>query len=535
MITDMNNRKVGQNKAAGVLALLLCLRLSATAYGAEGAGANDLLKTANERIDAIRKAPVQVRVLDSQGNPVEGAVVRVEQRRHAFLFGCNVFGLYGYRDEQHQLYAARFSALFNYATLPFYWGMYEPEKNNTIWGYYHDKDLAQWCKAYHIETKGHPLVWHGVYPKWAPSDPDATREALHQRIAAIIPEFKSDIHRWDVVNEAVWGRTFTNGLGLWLKRDGPAKVVETALQWAHEANPDAQLVYNDFDTGPEHQQLIEKLARDNAPFQIIGIQSHMHRGEWPLEKVWDICERYSKFGKAIHFSEVTVLSGKHGWELPQPWPTTPAGERWQADYVEKLYTVLFSHPAVQAITWWDLQDGAWQGAPAGLLRADLTPKPAYDRLMKLIHQTWWTRASLSSDQKGMCAFAGFLGDYEVTVQNGDVSRTVEYILVKGTNEWTITLESRKISGRPTTVSEPPNPYRAIKLDTKFLDAIAGQYEFPSNAIWPPTGMKVTIWREGDRLFGQARGKDVLQSVVEIYPQSETNFFLKVNGAQLTFI
>jgi len=107
--------------------------------------------------------------------------------------------------------------------------------------------------------------------------------------------------------------------------------------------------------------------------------------------------------------------------------------------------------------------------------------------------------------------------------------------VKGTNEWTITLESRKISGRPTTVSEPPNPYRAIKLDTKFLDAIAGQYEFPSNAIWPPTGMKVTIWREGDRLFGQARGKDVLQSVVEIYPQSETNFFLKVNGAQLTFI
>jgi hypothetical protein len=56
-----------------------------------------------------------------------------------------------------------------------------------------------------------------------------------------------------------------------------------------------------------------------------------------------------------------------------------------------------------------------------------------------------------------------------------------------------------------------------------------------NAVWPPTGIKVTIWREGDQLFGQAWGKDVLQGAFEIYPESETNFFLKVNGAQLTFI
>ena len=521
---------------------IICLTLLLSAFSFHAAAkdftnarADLLLKTADERIDSIRKAPVQIRVVDSKGSPVAGATVRVEQRRHSFLFGCNVFGLYDYQGEQCQLYAARFSALFNYATLPFYWGMYEPEKANTIWGYYHDKDLAQWCKAYQIETKGHPLVWHGVYPKWAPLDPDSTREALYHRIATIIPEFKSDIRRWDVVNEAIWGKTFTNGLGLWIRRDGPAKVVETALQWAHEADPGAELVYNDFDTGPEHLHLIEQLVKDNAPFQIIGIQSHMHRGEWPLGEVWDTCERYSKFGKAIHFSEVTVLSGKHGWELRRPWPTTPAGERRQADYVEKLYTLLFSHPAVQAITWWDLQDGAWQGAPGGLLRADLTPKPAYDRLLKLIHETWWTRESLSSNVKGECAFVGFLGDYEVTVQAGDVSKTVEFTLAKGTNEWTITLESRKISDRPPTVPEPPNPYRTIKLDTKLLDAIAGHYEFPSNAIWPPTGMKVTIWREGDRLFGQALGKNVLQSVVEIYPQSETNFFLKINGAQLTFI
>ena len=48
-------------------------------------------------------------------------------------------------------------------------------------------------------------------------------------------------------------------------------------------------------------------------------------------------------------------------------------------------------------------------------------------------------------------------------------------------------------------------------------------------------MKLTIWREGDQLVGQAWGKNVLQGAFDIYPESETNFFLKIDGAQLTFI
>jgi GH35 family endo-1,4-beta-xylanase len=404
------------------------------------AAADSLLKTADARIASIRKAPAQVRVVDSKGNPVAGATVRVEQRRHSFLFGCNAFRFYYHHDEENPLYAARFSALFNYATLPFYWGLYEPEKGNTAAYDTIHKGLAEWLKTNQIEAKGHPLVWHDLYPGWAPSDPDSAREALRRRITTIIPEFKSEIHRWDVVNEATVARCFDNGVGHWAQRDGPASLVETALRWAHEADPGAELVYNDFNVGRSHRRLIEQLVKNNASFQVIGIQSHMHHREWPLEDVWKVCNDYSKFGKAIHFSEVTVLSGKHGWELPAPWPTTPEGEQRQADYVERLYTLLFSHPAVQAITWWDLQDGEWQGAPAGLLRADLTPKPAYDRLLKLIHETWWTRESLSSNEKGVCAFVGFLGEYEVTVQKSDLSRTVKRTLAKGANDWTVVLE-----------------------------------------------------------------------------------------------
>lgn len=422
-------------------AVLVCGLIAAiiTQAAMAMAKADFLLRTANERIAAIRKAPAQIKVLDSKGNPVPGATVRVEQRRHSFLFGCNAFTFYYHPDQQNSLYAARFSALFNYATLPFYWGLYEPEQGDTTAYDEKHKRTVEWCKANQIETKGHPLIWYDLYPKWAPSDPDSTRDALHQRIARIIPEFKSGIRRWDVVNEATVARCFDNGIGHWARRDGPAALVETALRWAHEADPGAELVYNDFNVGRKHRRLLEQLVKDNAPFQIIGIQSHMHHREWPLEEAWDICEDYSKFGKAIHFSEVTVLSGKHGWELPPPWPTTPEGERRQADYVERLYTLLFSHPGVQAITWWDLQDGEWQGAPGGLLRADLTTKPAYDRLLKLIRNTWWTRQSLSSNEKGVCTFVGFLGDYEVTIQKGDSSRTVKQTLAKGANDWTVTL------------------------------------------------------------------------------------------------
>jgi acetyl esterase/lipase len=83
-------------------------------------------------------------------------------------------------------------------------------------------------------------------------------------------------------------------------------------------------------------------------------------------------------------------------------------------------------------------------------------------------------------------------------------------------------------------SAPAQSHVVIKLDTKLLDAIVGQYEFAPNAVFP-TGIKVSIWREGDQLVSQAWGENVLKGAFHIYPESETNFFLKVNGAQLTFI
>ncbi|MEJ5250523.1 MAG: endo-1,4-beta-xylanase [Chthonomonadetes bacterium] len=399
--------------------------------------AQELLATADGRIEKHRKADVTVKVVDRQGKPLAGAQVEVEQTRHAFLFGCNIFPLFSYQGEQHEKYSKQFSALLNYATLGFYWGGYEPERGRK--GRDLQERIARWCKERGIVTKGHPLVWHEVYPRWAPNSPDEAIPLLRERVREIVSQFAGLIDRWDVVNEATVSERFDNGVGNWVKRDGAAAVVAECLSWAREANPKAILLYNDFNISPAFERLVEELIRRKAPMDAIGIQSHMHGGEWPLERAWQVCETYARFGKPLHFTETTVLSGEHGYMRPRPWPTTPDGEARQADYVEKFYTILFSHPAVEAITWWDFMDGAWQGAPAGLVREDLSPKPVYHRLMRLIKGKWWTKEVVRTNARGEARLRGFMGDYRVVASATTGKRTQTFSLKRGKNEWVIRL------------------------------------------------------------------------------------------------
>jgi len=92
----------------------------------------------------------------------------------------------------------------------------------------------------------------------------------------------------------------------------------------------------------------------------------------------------------------------------------------------------------------------------------------------------------------------------------------------------------KVSNDAPRAPVPLEPRVAVRLEPKSLDGIIGSYEFaPCPAF--PAGAKMTIYREGDQLVGQARGRNMIQGAFEIYPESETNFFLKLNGAQLTLI
>ena len=156
---------------------------------------------ADARIEKHRKADATVLVLDAAGKPVPGAKVAVEQTRHAFLFGCNIFLWGKTADEKaEQTYRERFAELLNYATLPFYWPSYEPRQGKP--DHAHTEQVARWCKEHGIATKGHPLAWNFADPLWLPDDPEEVRRLQLARIEDCVSRFSGLIDRWDVVNEA---------------------------------------------------------------------------------------------------------------------------------------------------------------------------------------------------------------------------------------------------------------------------------------------------------------------------------------------
>ncbi len=392
-----------------------------------------LWQQADARIEKHRKVDVQL-VVRRGGKPLPGARVTIEQTRHAFLFGCNIF-LWGRAGDAaaEEAYRRRFADLLNYATLPFYWPSYEPQRGEP--DHARTEQIARWCREHGILTKGHPLAWNFADPRWLPEDVEEVRRLQLARIADCVSRFAGLIDRWDVVNEAThfdrpeFLRRAPRTSALWQKF-GRVEFTRECFRHARKANPKAILLINDYRTDPAYEKLIEQLVDDQGKpvYDVIGIQSHMHRGVWPNQKIWEVCERFARFGVPLHFTETTIVSGEPGYERRGPWVTTPEGEARQAREVVRFYTMLFSHPAVEAITWWDFSDrGAWQRAPAGFLRADMSPKPAYDELVKLIKGKWWTRTEGTTDPQGRVAFRGFSGDYRVrvTVEGRTVERTFQ--------------------------------------------------------------------------------------------------------------
>jgi GH35 family endo-1,4-beta-xylanase len=201
------------------------------------------------------------------------------------------------------------------------------------------------------------------------------------------------------------------------------------FETARATNPQATLLLNDFDVSPAYDILVEGCLAAGIQIDVIGIQSHMHQGYWGVERTQAVLDRFTRFQRPIHFTENTIVSGQlmppeivdlNDYQVSD-WPSTPEGEERQAEEVVLHYKTLLAHPLVEAITWWDISDGGWLNAPAGLLRKDHSPKPAYDALLKLIKGDWWlSPTTFTTDGNGQLSFTGFLGEYELSVGKQNV-------------------------------------------------------------------------------------------------------------------
>jgi len=415
-----------------------------------------VLAGASKRILSHRTGDLKVRVVDGSGKPVRGAEVSVRQIRHDFLFGCNIFAFGTFRDpELEQAYRKRFAELLNYATLPFYWASFEPQKGRPQ--YARVEAMAEWCARHGITCKGHPLVWNhpaGV-PSWLPDDPRKVRSLLLERVKACVRHFRGKIDIWDVVNEAAQPFRFNTRpqITKLIRAEGVQRYLRDAFEAAREANPGATLLINDYRVGEDYVRVIRSLSEGGKRlYDVIGIQSHMHGGVWPLKRIWEVCERFAAFGVPIHFTETTIVSGRRIRGRRRWGPTEPESEKKQAEEAVRFYTVLFSHPAVTAVTWWDFSDArAWQGAPAGFLRKDCSPKPVYEKLRALIRGKWWTEARATTDREGRAEMRAFFGKYNILVTLPDgrsLPRTVDF-----PRPWPPPLSKRAVKEVTVTVSD----------------------------------------------------------------------------------
>ncbi|MBQ3573816.1 MAG: hypothetical protein IJA16_04395, partial [Clostridia bacterium] len=135
--------------------------------------------------------------------------------------------------------------------------------------------------------------------------------------------------------------------------------------------------------------------------------------------LYAVMDRYSDFNRPLQITEVTIPCYSDSAE----------DEQIQAELIEYLYSIWFSHKNVEQIIYWNLVDGYAAFAPqgdmtagenyyyGGLIGFDLKPKPAYYKIKELFEKRWHTEAEAVSDSDGYATFKGFYGEYDITVEN----------------------------------------------------------------------------------------------------------------------
>lgn len=383
-------------------------------------------------------------------------VLRIEQTRHTFLFGANIFMLGGFPTQQeNRKFEDLFASLLNYATVPFYWSDLEPEEGKprfakdspTIYRRPPPDAVVEFCREHGLAMKGHPLVWHQWYPKWRPDDPQEAMRRIERRIGEIAERYGASIPRWEVVNEPLERNLYADK---WCNL--PEDYVFRSLSAAARAFPAGdRMMLNeattfswqefDGDRSPYYRLIRDMLDR-GARVDEFGMQLHIFSEQaWQMAvagerfapaDLFKVLDRYSDFGRPIHITEITIPALPNG----------PEGERSQAILARNFYRLWFSHPRVEAISWWNLVDGtAAKGEDkwsAGLVRRDFSPKPAFEALDRLINNEWKTVLETNSAVRGEVAFRGFHGAYTVTAQTGGKAVKQVFRLNKGEpNEWNI--------------------------------------------------------------------------------------------------
>lgn len=217
-------------------------------------------------------------------------------------------------------------------------GMIQPEEGKFDFSL--SDRFVNFGEKHKLYITGHTLIWHSQTPKWFFTDNNGqpvTREVLidrmHKHIATVVGRYKGRVKGWDVVNEAI------NDDGSY--RESPfykiigKDFIKLAFQFAHEADPNAQLYYNDYNMAMAGKRegvvkMVGDLKRDGVKIDAIGMQSHLGLEFPTLDEFEKSILAYSSLGVKVMMTELDLSI------LPSPWTTTGANVSDKAAYQEKM-------------------------------------------------------------------------------------------------------------------------------------------------------------------------------------------------------
>ena len=270
-----------------------------------------------------------------------------------------------------------------------------------VWNWEEADRVADFCRRNGIKLRGHNLCWHSQFCEWMFTDKKGKpvkKEVFYQRlrehIHTVVNRYKDIVYAWDVVNEAMADQPFAlpgqeanpyrNSKLYQLCGD---EFIAKAFEFAHEADPDALLFYNDYnETDPGKRDriynMVKKMQDAGVPITGIGMQGHYNIYGPSEEEVDAAITKYSQLVKHIHVTELdirtnTEMGGQLRFSMGDAQPLAPHISILQEDQYRRLFKVFRKHAdVIDNVTFWNLSDAdSWLGVNNHPLLFDENCKP----------------------------------------------------------------------------------------------------------------------------------------------------------------
>jgi len=438
-----------------------------------------VLDKAQRNIDERRKIDVELRVTDVNGRPLSRLPVGFRQISSEFPFGDQTWNLdrmerFDQGATDRAVYWRKlFAECFNSATTLCYWTE-RPEndgpKTEDIQGRTqlgNFDTVARWAASEGMHVKGHPLFWSidKCWPHWLSRYDVATQMKFAEvRVRNLLARFGGMVRTWDVVNEALWEPAPANLTRRRWPHLEPLEVIADyvlqVLDWARSERPTCTYVLNDYGLTQDAEGatitaadgtavtaafqrkrmlgVVGELDRRGSLPDAIGLQSHTG-GLLAPETQWMVYDELGEPGLPLHITEFWAAHDVVKAALAAAGRSVSDSEvgHATADYVDRVLTVAYGHPGVQAFSFWGLMDSAvtWDSSNSAH-----STGPVYERVRSMLRDRWRTNERTDTDEAGIVRLRAFPGEYEVTFPQGAHGIVAgQYLTVtsRGVNEFSI--------------------------------------------------------------------------------------------------